>query len=576
MLSRNASALRWHTVALLGLISLATGLHALAQPAGVEKRERYRLSIGDVIEVVVAGEPDLSAPAPAGLEVGPDGRVGCPIVGMISVEGCTCEEAAKLVADGLVGRVLVKPQVLVRVIQYRGPKVNVLGAVRAPGSFPHRPGMSIADAVALAGGVLAKDGQTTLRTQVRIVHNDGRAEMVRLDANLGNRGGQAPYKPRPGDTIVFEIETSVAVLGYVANPGLFAVREDTRVSDIVAQAGGVLVQAISGGSPQIGDLQRVVVNHVDGTVRECNVVKTGTGKVSYDPLVLPGDVVYVPRSARQALVLGYVQMPGKYDYEDGDRVSDLLAHAKGALVGITRGDTSRVILTRADGSVRTLDMSSPVQGKAADEEDPLLAPEDQVAVPELPYRVVVAGYVDAPGTYDYHEGDTVRTAVGMAHGVTKNLGTATAVKVRHRDGKQVVLNLEKENSALQPGDEITVPFAKHRVAVLGYVNNPGVYECEEGQRVVDMIAAAGGTVLSRRGDNYRVEKGDPNRAVLIRRDNGKDSIRELDLTRFFKGGDQTPNPEVRPGDVVYVPNTQRIDASEILRDVLVIPRLFGN
>ena len=101
MLSRNASALRWHTVALLGLISLATGLHALAQPAGVEKRERYRLSIGDVIEVVVAGEPDLSAPAPAGLEVGPDGRVGCPIVGMISVEGCTCEEAAKLVAKEL-------------------------------------------------------------------------------------------------------------------------------------------------------------------------------------------------------------------------------------------------------------------------------------------------------------------------------------------------------------------------------------------------------------------------------------------------------------------------------------------
>ena len=59
MLSRNASALRWHTVALLGLISLATGLHALAQPAGVEKRERYRLSNGDVIEVVVAGEPLL-------------------------------------------------------------------------------------------------------------------------------------------------------------------------------------------------------------------------------------------------------------------------------------------------------------------------------------------------------------------------------------------------------------------------------------------------------------------------------------------------------------------------------------
>src|SRR5262249_11528693 len=55
----------------------------------------YRVGCPDVLELGVAGRPDLSGPH----EVGPDGRVELGPLGRVRVEGLTPEEVAAQVAD---------------------------------------------------------------------------------------------------------------------------------------------------------------------------------------------------------------------------------------------------------------------------------------------------------------------------------------------------------------------------------------------------------------------------------------------------------------------------------------------
>ena len=56
----------------------------------------------------------------------------------------------------------------------------ILGEVKKPGEFPYKPGMSVADAVALAGGYTYRADES----KVLVRHSDAAAEVMhRLDAN---------------------------------------------------------------------------------------------------------------------------------------------------------------------------------------------------------------------------------------------------------------------------------------------------------------------------------------------------------------------------------------------------------
>jgi len=544
---------------------------AWAQGPNPPPREPYSLGIGDIVEVVVLNEPDFCT-IPPGLEIGPDGRIGLPSIGWIVAEGRTCEEAAQLIAQRLRDmKVLLDPQVLVRVSQYRAVKVNVIGAVRMPGSFVHRPGMDVRDAIALAGGLLLDEGTAAAsRLRARVIHADGRSEVIKVNDVLEGTG-PAP-ELLPGDTLVFELEATVSVLGYVAHPGFYKVQDGTRLSGAIALAGGV---GVGTAGVEVGDLRRVVVNRADGTKLEVDLQRVLSGQGADDPIVSPGDVVYVPQFVQEASILGYVQSPGRYPFRDGDRVTDLLAQAKGALTGAPQGDLTRAVLARSDGTVRTLDLTKSLAGQGTDESNPRLTPGDTVTVPETQNRVIVSGYVKTPGYYDFHPDDTVRSAVGQAGGVIPNSGSESAVRVRHTDGTEVTLDLGKENPPLRPGDDVTVPFTRHKVTVVGYVTSPGLYEWEKGDTVVDMIAAASGPVLSRDTMGFGTEKGNPTRAILARQANGQYEITNLDLARFYKGGDRSQNPEAQPGDIILVPRKAYVDYERILRDILIIPSLVN-
>lgn len=154
---------RGRTGALLATVGLAL-LGGL-----VPCRAEYQLSPGDIVEITVAGVPDLKQRVPIQL----DGMITLPIVGTIAAAGSTSADvrarvemalAAKVLrqrtSDGRDHVVLIQPgDVAVAVAEYRPVYVN--GDVLQPGQHPYRPQMTVRHAIVLSGGVSTVRGRAT-------------------------------------------------------------------------------------------------------------------------------------------------------------------------------------------------------------------------------------------------------------------------------------------------------------------------------------------------------------------------------------------------------------------------------
>jgi polysaccharide biosynthesis/export protein len=102
----------------------------------------YRVTAHDVLSVIVWDHPELTIPAgefrPAeatGHPVAADGTMFYPHVGTLPVAGKTLREVRELLTQRL-SSVIEKPQLDVRVVGFRGQKVQVTGEVMAPGTLP--------------------------------------------------------------------------------------------------------------------------------------------------------------------------------------------------------------------------------------------------------------------------------------------------------------------------------------------------------------------------------------------------------------------------------------------------------
>jgi protein involved in polysaccharide export with SLBB domain len=115
----------------------------------------------DEFEVRVMGQEQLSG----AFQVSSDGTIDYPLVGRILVQGRQPQEISQAIRQALMDlRFLRDPQVTVLVTQYRSKKVSVLGQVQQPGTFDWEEGITIIQAIALAGGFgpMAERNQTQL------------------------------------------------------------------------------------------------------------------------------------------------------------------------------------------------------------------------------------------------------------------------------------------------------------------------------------------------------------------------------------------------------------------------------
>lgn len=126
------------------MICLAWWPQALAAVDG--ERPEYRLGSGDRVKVTVFGHDDLSGR----FLVGGNGVVALPLIGKIRAGGLTVEELEARIVGALKPDYLKNPRVSIEVLNYR--PFYIIGEVKQPGSYPYVSGMTVVNAIALAGG----------------------------------------------------------------------------------------------------------------------------------------------------------------------------------------------------------------------------------------------------------------------------------------------------------------------------------------------------------------------------------------------------------------------------------------
>lgn len=164
---------------------LAAGaLLALLSPAAGDE---YRLEIGDQVEIVVAGMKDFQYRAPIDM----NGDVSFPVFGSIKARGLTLAELRSKVEATLPNKVLFRrtdegrksainfnpDELMVTIVEYR--PIYVSGDVTKSGLVTFRPGLTVRQALAAAGGALM--ASTTGMSPVEIMRLQGERETLTID-----------------------------------------------------------------------------------------------------------------------------------------------------------------------------------------------------------------------------------------------------------------------------------------------------------------------------------------------------------------------------------------------------------
>jgi len=152
------------------------------------------LGSGDVLEVRVYREPEISGI----YQVGSDGDVVFPLCQRVEVAGQTANGAADRFRACLAASFMRDPQVTVVVKEYNSKKVFVFGEVQKPGTFIFQDGMSIVQAVTIAGGFTRTASQNATSVTRRVKGQETKLKVKVQDIALG----KAPnFTLEPGDIV---------------------------------------------------------------------------------------------------------------------------------------------------------------------------------------------------------------------------------------------------------------------------------------------------------------------------------------------------------------------------------------
>jgi polysaccharide export outer membrane protein len=128
------------------LASCASPARHLPALAANKDDTAYLLGPGDMLRIVVYGEPDLSG----SFRIAENGSLAIPLVGQVNAQGLSLEELQRRLVTILGAKAIKSPDVTVQVDEYR--PFFILGEVKTPGSYTYVPDMTVLTAVAIAGG----------------------------------------------------------------------------------------------------------------------------------------------------------------------------------------------------------------------------------------------------------------------------------------------------------------------------------------------------------------------------------------------------------------------------------------
>jgi len=167
-----------------------------SSPVVEQNRPRYVLQREDVLLLTFPLSPELNQT----LTIQPDGYINLQNAGSLYVQGLTAPELVVAVKNKYSG-ILHDPIVNVDLADFQKPFFTVSGQVAKPGQYELRADITVAEAVAVAGGMT----MPTARTQVFYFHRASKdwfeVKQVNLKAILKGKRLNEDAVLQPGDMI---------------------------------------------------------------------------------------------------------------------------------------------------------------------------------------------------------------------------------------------------------------------------------------------------------------------------------------------------------------------------------------
>jgi polysaccharide export outer membrane protein len=247
---------------------------------------------------------------------------------------------------------------------------------------------------------------------------------------------------------------------------------------------------------------------------------------------------------------------------------------------------SRTVMVEPDGTIDfPLVSNIPVQGLSLDELREILRSQAAKLLGERPIitvrfsltmnvGVTVLGQVAIPGEYLVAKRATVQGAITRAGGATPRAQLEAVKLIRKKNGETETMSIDMNAffiqgdpsllPSLEDGDVIVVPGlpGSYDVKVLGEVQDPGTYQIFSGANLFDALYLAGGPT----------EDAALNRTRLVTPfRNGSREV-QIDINKFLQSEQVKNIPEVKPGDIVYIPTRRKFFRNfiSVLRDIATI------
>ncbi len=182
-------------VSLAVLVATVWPLGVKADPAA-EAEKDYLIGVGDVLEVQVWQEPDLSRTVKVRL----DGKISLPLAGDVQAAGKTTGELDQFL-EKKIADLVTEPAVSVMLVENRSRRYYVVGQVGQPGEFPIEFPLTILQAIARSGGFQ----EWAKREEIKVVRRQGgKEEFLNFDYDDFTKGKNLQQNVLivPGDTII--------------------------------------------------------------------------------------------------------------------------------------------------------------------------------------------------------------------------------------------------------------------------------------------------------------------------------------------------------------------------------------
>ncbi len=496
------------TIAQFGYELFQQSVSTFAPITDVPVGPDYVVGPGDSFTVTLWGRVNVQY----SVTVNRNGEITLPEVGVLNVANMTLGKLESYLYDQL-SRKLTDFRMALTMNRLRTIKVFVVGEVQTPGGYTLSSLSTVINALFAAGGP-SKSG--TLRN-IRLVRASQVAVTIDLYDFLLGGDKSDDMRLQDGDTVFVPlIGPVVGVAGSVKRPAIYEMSETMTLAQVIELAGSVTYA---------GWLQRAQVERFEAHKRRIVVdfdiselSDANDGRKVARIIIRDGDLIKVfPVSSFEQNVVhleGHAVRPGKYEFKDGMRISDVIGSYDAILpqANLEYAEIERLVEPDYHPIVIPFNIGRVLQGDSSENME--LSRFDTIRIYRWDQKgkrsVSVDGMVYRPGEYRFIPGMRLSELLDAAGGPQKNAYLKSAELTRRHisqagvqtekidiDIEQVFAGDPSYDIELQDYDHLIVrsipDLEFDRVAAIsGQVRFPGVYPVVKGETISLLIERAGG------------------------------------------------------------------------------------